>query len=113
MQIFNTVIPLVTLPYITRILGPSQYGLFSISLNLQGYYQVIVEYGFGMSATRKVALQENSEESLRGLYSRVLASRLILMLPCIVLTIVYTLFNYSQCHSQKTNAHGYGGICSP
>lgn len=96
LQIFNTVIPLVTLPYITRILGPSQYGLFSISLNLQGYYQVIVEYGFGMSATRKVALQENSEESLRGLYSRVLASRLILMLPCIVLTIVYTLFNYSQ-----------------
>ena len=96
LQIFNTVIPLITLPYITRILGPSQYGLFSIALNLQGYYQVIVEYGFGMSATRKVALQENSEKSLRGLYSRVLASRLMLMLPCIVLTIVYTLFNYSQ-----------------
>ena len=96
LQIFNTVIPLITLPYITRILGPSQYGLFSIALNLQGYYQVIVEYGFGMSATRKVALQENSKEFLSGLYSRVLCSRFVLMVPCMILTLGYTGLNADQ-----------------
>ena len=56
LQAFNTVIPLFTLPYITRILGEDRFGVFSIALNLISYLQVAVEYGFGMSATRKVAL---------------------------------------------------------
>ena len=96
LQVFNTVVPLITLPYITRILGPSQYGLFSIALNLQGYYQVIVEYGFGMSATRKVALQENTAASLSVLYSRVLCSRSLLMLPCCLFTLGYVAFNFND-----------------
>lgn len=96
LQIFNTVIPLVTLPYITRILGPEQYGLFAIALNLQGYYQAIVEYGFDMSATRKVALEHPSNDVLNELYSRILCSRLLLMAPCIVLTLVYSILNYGH-----------------
>ena len=34
LQIFNTVVPLLTLPYITRVLGTSNYGIFSLSLIL-------------------------------------------------------------------------------
>ncbi|MCI1524616.1 MAG: oligosaccharide flippase family protein, partial [Lactobacillus crispatus] len=56
LQLFNTVIPLITLPYITRILGTEKYGIFSTSFNIVGYLQVIVEYGFAMSATREIAL---------------------------------------------------------
>ena len=37
LQIFNTVVPLLTLPYITRILGKNQYGVFSIALNIVSY----------------------------------------------------------------------------
>ena len=64
LQIFNTVVPLLTLPYITRILGAKQYGIFSIAINVIGYYQVVVEYGFAMSATRKVALSDKNSDSL-------------------------------------------------
>ena len=46
LQIFNTVIPLITLPYVTRILGTTQYEVFSASFNIVGYLQVVVEYGF-------------------------------------------------------------------
>lgn len=47
LQIFNTVVPLLTLPYITRILGAKQYGIFSIAINVIGYYQVVVEQYLG------------------------------------------------------------------
>lgn len=57
--IFNTVVPLLTLPYITRIICAKQYGVFSIAINIIGYYQVFVEYGFGMSVTRKGALSDD------------------------------------------------------
>lgn len=55
LQVFNTVVPMFTLPYITRILGPSGYGDFSLALNWILYLQVIVEYGFGYWGARKIA----------------------------------------------------------
>lgn len=96
LQIFNTVVPLLTLPYITRILGAKQYGVFTIAVNIIGYYQVIVEYGFAMSATRKVALAENSSDSLSKTFSSVLFSRCILMVICFGITAVYILLNRNQ-----------------
>lgn len=96
LQIFNTVVPLLTLPYITRILGAEQYGVFSIAINIIGYYQVIVEYGFAMSATRKVALSDKSIGSLSRIFSTVFLSRCILLLFCFVVTIGFILLNGDQ-----------------
>ena len=56
LQFFNAAIPFLTLPYIVRILDMDKYGIFSVALNIVVYMQVFVEYGFGMSATRKVAI---------------------------------------------------------
>lgn len=71
LQIFNTVIPLITLPYVTRILGTTQYGVFSASFNI---LQMVVEYGFVMSATREVALL-HTKEKINKLFSTILYSR--------------------------------------
>lgn len=96
LQMFNTIVPLLTLPYITRILGTAQYGFFSIALNIIGYFQVVVEYGFAMSATRKVALSDNSQESLSKTFSTVLFARCFLLAVCVGLSIVYVGLNKSQ-----------------
>ncbi len=93
LQIFNTIVPLLTLPYITRILGSSRYGVFSIALNIIGYLQVFVEYGFDMSATRKVALSNKSNDSKNYMFSTVLLSRFLLLGFCIVFSCVYILCN--------------------
>lgn len=93
LQIFNTVVPLITLPYITRILGSSKYGVFSIAINIIGYMQVVVEYGFGMSATRKVALSDKNYDETNRTFTSVLFSRMILALACIVVAIIYILLN--------------------
>lgn len=60
LQVFNTVVPMITLPYVTRILGASGYGDFSLALNWVLYFQVIVEYGFGYWGARKVATMVRS-----------------------------------------------------
>ena len=96
LQIFNTVVPLFTLPYITRILGTKQYGIFSIAINIIGYYQVVVEYGFAMSATRKVALSDKNTDSLSKTFSTVLFSRCFLLIVCFGITAGYVFFNSSQ-----------------
>ena len=84
LQFFNLVVPLLTIPYVTRILGTELYGIFSISLNFITYLQVVVEYGFGMSATRKVAVENNND--LNKLFTAVQLGRCILLTFCIVVS---------------------------
>lgn len=102
LQIFNTLIPLLTLPYITRILGPTEYGTFSISLNLVGYFQVIIEYGFGMSATREIALLDSNDDedakhhAINTLFTSVLMSRVILTIGCLLFAMAYGLLQFDR-----------------
>lgn len=96
LQIFNTVIPLLTLPYITRVLGANKYGVFSIAINIIGYYQVIVDYGFDLSATRKVSLLENDLKAVNKIYSSVIISRFILLAFSFLITIIYIILNINN-----------------
>lgn len=91
LQFFNAIVPLLTLPYVTRILGSAQYGIFSIAFNIISYMQVIVEYGFGMSATRKVVLAEDG--NINELFSAVIYARSVLMTVCFMMAGLFVVFN--------------------
>ena len=96
LQFFNAVIPLLTLPYIVRILDTENYGIFSVALNIVVYMQVFVEYGFGMSATRKAALFQcdNTKYNLNSMFTAVFIIRILLMLTCCVFFALYAFVYY-------------------
>ena len=91
LQFFNTIIPLMTIPYITRVLGRGEYGTFSIALNVIGYLQVLIEYGFGMSATREVAISNKEREGLCTIFTGVLFARILLMALGVCISVFYIL----------------------
>lgn len=74
LEAVNTVLPFLTIPYITRILSTSGYGEFSLALNWISYLEVLVGYGFTLSATRKMATLNDAEEESR-VYSCTLMAR--------------------------------------
>lgn len=84
LQFINTIIPILTIPYITRILGTEKYGVFSIALNWILYFQVLVEFGFGLSGARKVALIEDNMQ-LNRLFNNIISSRIILFFVSFIL----------------------------
>jgi Membrane protein involved in the export of O-antigen and teichoic acid len=103
LQLFNSVVPLITLPYITRILGKGNFGVFSFSLNIIEYLIVIVEYGFNYSGTRKIALT-NSKNEIREIFVIILICKIILMLFCFGgLSIL--LFFYPLNSNQKISCY--------
>lgn len=114
LQIFNTIVPLLTLPYITRVLGASKYGVFTIALNVIGYCQVIVEYGFGMSATRKVTLSDKIRKEINHTFTSILFSRCILFLGCVLLVMFYMFLEHDdliQCICLIVLLVGLFGAC--
>lgn len=91
LQFFNTIIPLITLPYITRVLGPTKYGFFTIILNIVTYIQVFIEYSYELSASREISLQkDNSQDSI--VFTKVFSSRFLLFLVAVVGTVIYLCF---------------------
>ena len=96
LQFFNTIIPLLTLPYITRILGAEKYGTFSIALNIIGYLQVVIEYGFEMSATRDVTISDKNTKSINYIFTSVLFSRIFLFCGCVIIAFLYITISNSN-----------------
>ncbi len=61
-QFANYVLPLVTVPYLTRVLGPSTWGLVAMAQAFAMYGSMTVEYGFIFSATRHIATANTTGE---------------------------------------------------
>ena len=72
LQLVGMLLPLITLPYLLRVLGFSNYGIVILAASLVAYFQSITDYSFKITATRDVAVFRNSPEKLNIIYSKVL-----------------------------------------
>lgn len=92
LQCFNLLLPLITVPYVTRVLGVVSYGIFSSALNWVYYFQVVVEYGFGLWGARKIALiKDDKGDELDELYSIILVARVMLSIISISILIMLSV----------------------
>lgn len=76
---FQFLIPLITLPYLVRTIGLEKFGLINFALALGLYFGAVVQYGFGVTATREIARNRDDPEKLSQIYSATLFYRLYLI----------------------------------
>lgn len=88
LQLVNYILPLITFPYLLRVFGPENFGKVSYLLAITFYFGLLTDFGFNISATRKVALFKNDREQLARYYSVVTSVKLVLFL---IATIIYSL----------------------
>ncbi len=90
LQIFQYLIPLVTFPYLLKVLGPEKYGLANFILAFLAYFLTLVDYGFNISAVREVSLARNNEKQLSIIFNSTFLIRiaitaiLLLVYLCII-----------------------------
>ena len=58
-QIASYAAPLATLPWLTRVLGPANFGRLGFCAAVTGYFVLFADYGFNLSATRQIAVQSD------------------------------------------------------
>lgn len=87
-QIANYVIPLITIPYVTRVVGPDNYGLIEFATVAILYFSVIVIYGFNTTATRRIAEDSQNIKHVSTVFSTVVKTRMILLLATTLLFAV-------------------------
>jgi PST family polysaccharide transporter len=74
----NYALPLITVPYLARVLGPASWGILAIAQGLGNYVRLVVEYGFSLSATREVARSRDDRDRVAGLLAGVVGGQVAL-----------------------------------
>lgn len=77
-QFGTNFVPLLTIPYLARVLGVTGWGLVAFAQSFGMSVSILGEYGFTLSATREVARHRDDPEKLAEVVSGVLGAKAIL-----------------------------------
>lgn len=84
-------IPLLTLPYLLRTIGVENYGLVGFSYSFALFFGAIVQFGFGVTATRDIARNRHNLIAIGQLYSNILTCSGLLALGALVISMLLVL----------------------
>ena len=87
-QVASYLLPLLTFPYLARVLGKEKFGLIAWSQAFVGYFMTITEYGFNFSVVRDISISRNDPAQLNRIYTSAMAARFLLMLGCLAVMTV-------------------------
>lgn len=92
-QISTFLFPFITLPYLSRVLNPDKFGLLAYGTSFAWYFYTLTEYGFDLTATRRVAINRDDPEEISRIFNSVIGAKTLLtalgfvIMVCVVFAI--------------------------
>jgi polysaccharide transporter, PST family len=89
-NVANAFLPLITVPYLVRVLSAEGFGRTAYAQSFVGYFNVIFEYGFALTATRAISAVRGNRTQLSEVVSSVVWSKIVLIIltSLIFLTVI-------------------------
>lgn len=93
-QMLSMILPLITSPYISRVLGPENVGIYSYTYSIANYFVLIAMLGFKNYGIRCVAkVRDNKEKLSREFWSiwglQVITSSIMFVIYLIYLIVFH------------------------
>lgn len=82
------VLPLITLPYLSRVIGVSRFGDIAFASSITVYFMTITDYGFNYTATRDLSKNRDNMQYVRELFWNVFYTKLFLL---VVSTVIFAI----------------------
>lgn len=80
LQIGGYVFPLLTMPYLAKVIGVTGFGKIAFAAAIIGYVQTITDWGFNYTTTRDIAKARDDIRQIERIYSTVTWARILLMI---------------------------------
>ena len=98
-QIVLLIIPFITFPYISRVLGPRNYGTINYATSIVTIFAVFAGTGLIGYATREIAIVSNDKEKLSLKFQELFIIQLVLTIIMLCLYGAF-LFNNTEMRSE-------------
>lgn len=95
LQGVNMVLPLISLPYLIRVLGVENFGLVNFALSIVMYFDILVSFGFELSATREISIHQDNSKKVAEIFFAVMIIKSIMALISLSILSLLILFNDS------------------
>lgn len=98
LQVFILLTPLITYPYLTRVLGTDLYGLVITAQILASYGMIVVKFGFDDVSARYVSIHRDDKKQLSEIMSSIMTLRIVLWMVslCAYLGVVLLIPLYKE-----------------
>ena len=93
-QVLILILPLITAPYISRVLGAENIGIYSYTTSLSAYFILFGSLGIALYGQREIAYKQNDKKEYSKIFWEVLILRFITMM--ISLIIFYFIFVFRR-----------------
>lgn len=92
LQIANYLFPLITVPYVSRVIGVTGYGKIAFAGAVVIWFQAVADWGFNYTAMREVAQNRDNTQKISFVFSNVLWARLLMILFSYVALALFVIF---------------------
>jgi PST family polysaccharide transporter len=99
-QVANYVFPFITVPIVSRIIGPDKFGVLSFASSFVTYLTLVINFGFDLSATRAIAANRHNTEERNKIFNQVILAKSLLFAVSIILFLI-GLFTIPQLSNEK------------
>ena len=108
LQVSTYLAPLLTLPWLARVLGPSEYGRLSFGLAFTAYFISLTNYSFSLTATPKISInRENRALRSQVFWETILTQGALAVAGFAVLVALTSLIPYLE-ENRELLLIGYG-----
>lgn len=88
LQIFSLLSPLITYPYIIKVIGLEKYGIVIFAQTIVTYFSLIINFGFNISGPKDVAVYRDDIKMLSEYVSSIYIIKSIIWIVCFIVFII-------------------------
>ena len=91
-QLSTILVPLITMPYLSRVIGPAGLGEYSFAYSVAFYFTIFIKLGLNNYGNRTIAYVKDDKEALSKTFWEIYCFQLFLGVILFAIYIVYSVF---------------------
>lgn len=92
LQLGNTALAFLIMPYLINVLGVGNYGLYSFVFSISMYLVILTDYGFGFTGVKLISINRDNKKKINSIFHSIQIIKTIILL---IVLFVYTMLVFT------------------